>query len=71
MLLLYFVFFKGFSSFFMQAVSPFYICFFPQTFFCKTNSVIFVFSFLVVNLIVSFSFIERLHSFVHLLLVHA
>lgn len=61
----------------MQAESPFfYICFIPQNIFVKQKIsyfCIFLFFFLVlvVNLIVSFSFIERLHSFVHLLLGHA
>lgn len=55
MLLLYFWRGGGGSFVFMQPVAPlFYICFI--TFFVQSrNSVIFVFSFLVVNLIVSVS----------------
>lgn len=45
---------------------PLFICFF----FVKQNWLFLYFPFFVVNLIVSVSFIERLHSFVNLLLVH-
>ena len=71
-----FFFFKGVILHFHASRVPiFYICFIPQNIFVKQKIsyfCIFLFFFvLVVNLIVSFSFIERLHSFVHLLLGHA
>lgn len=60
-----FCFLRGGPSFSCEQ-SPLYICFIPKTFFIKTKMELFLyFDFvLVVNLIVSFLFIERLHSFV-------
>lgn len=72
-----FVFFKGVILHFHASRVPFFLyLFYPTKHFCKTKNQLFLyfpffFLVLVVNLIVSFSFIERLHSFVHLLLGHA
>jgi len=71
MLLLYFVFKGGCPSFSCKRSPPLYL-FYPTNIFVKQKVSYFcIICFLVVNLIVSFSLTERLHSFVHLLLVHA
>lgn len=59
-----FRFFKGWSFIFMRAEPPSCLFLSHKHFFIKKTIELFLYFVLVVILIVSFSFIERLHSFV-------